>query len=69
MKEEDYLSATGIIMRSNSPKVSFRVPVRDNYSNVYDILIHSCNADLINKLKEAGFFLSMCDKGLAVDKY
>ena len=55
-----------IIANSNSPKVSFHVPVEDNYSNVHDILIHESNADLINKLITAGFSLSMSKKGLSV---
>ena len=69
MTELDKMKALDIITASNSPKVSFRVPVKDNYQNVYEILIHECNADLINKLKEAGYSLCMCKKGLIVNKY
>lgn len=65
----DFQIALEIITASNSPKVSFRVPVNDNYSNVHQILIHESNADLINKLIKAGFSLSMCKKGLSVNKY
>jgi hypothetical protein len=69
MKAEYFSEAVEIITQSNSPKVSFRVPVKDNYQNIHDILIHNSNASLINKLVDAGFLLSMCDKGLIVDKY
>jgi hypothetical protein len=69
MKIEDFQKAVGIIIKSNSPKVSFRVPINDNYLSVHDILIHESNADLINKLVNAGYSLSMCSKGLSVNKY
>lgn len=65
----DFQKALDIITASNSPKVSFRVPVKDNYSNVHQILIHKSNAALIKQLIDAGFSLSMCKKGLSVDKY
>ena len=69
MKQEFFNEALFIISKSNSPKVSFNVPVHDNYSNVHPILIHNCNAALINELIKAGFSLSMCDKGLSVNRY
>ena len=69
MKSQDKEKAIEIISQSNSPKVSFRVPIKDNYANIHEILIHECNADLINKLKADGFSLSMCKKGLSVSKY
>jgi len=69
MKPSDKLKAVEIITAQNSVKCSFNVPVNDNYSNVHDILIHNSNAATINKLVEAGFSLSMCDKGLSIDKY
>lgn len=69
MTEENYMKAIKIIVASNSPKVSFNVPVNGNYSHTYAILIHNSNATLINELVNAGYSLSMCDKGLAVDKY
>jgi hypothetical protein len=69
MKPEDFSKAVDIIIASNSPKVSFNVPVTDNYTYVHRILIHESNADLTNKLIAAGFKLSMCAKGLSVDKY
>lgn len=69
MKPEDFQKAVEIITASNRPKVSFNVPITDNYMHVYPILIHESNADLINKLIAAGFSLSMNPKGLAVDKY
>ncbi len=69
MKPEDFSKAVDIIIASNSPKVSFNVPVTDNYNNVYRILIHESNADMILKLVAAGFKPSMTSKGLAVHKY
>ena len=69
MKSEFFQEAIAIISSSNSIKVSFNVPVNDNYSHVHQILIHNSNATVINDLVQAGFSLSMCDKGLSVDRY
>ena len=69
MKAEYFQEALQIISKSNSIKVSFNVPVENNYSNVYQILIHNSNAAVINELVAAGFSLSMNDKGLSVNKY
>jgi len=69
MKAEYFQEALLIISKSNSIKVSFNVPVKDNYSNVHQILIHNSNATVINELIAAGFSLSMNDKGLSVSKY
>lgn len=69
MKAEYLSRAVELIATSNSPKVSFNVPVTDNYSNVHDILIHESNASLITNLVNEGFSVSMCSKGLSVTKY
>lgn len=69
MNAENKLEALRIISASSSIKVSFNVPVHDNYSNCYDILIHESNATVINDLIKAGFSLSMSPKGLSVNKY
>jgi len=69
MTTEQILQATKIILKSNSPKASFQVPIKNSYNSVYDILIHESNASLINELIEAGFSLSMTKKGLSVTKY
>lgn len=69
MKPEYIAEAISIISKSNSIKVSFNVPVKDNYSHTYAILIHESNASVINQLVNAGFSLSMCEKGLSVDKF
>lgn len=69
MNAEDKKKAIEIIAASNSPKVSLNVPVKNTYSIVHNILIHDWNAALINNLIEAGYSLSMCEKGLSVDKY
>jgi hypothetical protein len=63
------MEAMTMIAKSNNAKVSFNVPVTDNYSNVYDILIHESNATLIRELTEKGFSLSMNSKGLDVSHY
>lgn len=69
MKPEYIAEAISIISKSNSIKVSFNVPVKDNYSHTYAILIHESNASVINQLVNAGFSLSMNPKGLSVDKF
>ena len=69
MKPEYIAEAISIISKSNSIKVSFNVPVNDNYSHTYAILIHESNASVINQLVNAGFSLSMTPKGLSVDKF
>jgi hypothetical protein len=69
MNPIDKQKAIAIISVQNSVEVSFNVPVTDNYSNCYDILIHKSNATTINDLIKAGFSLSMSDKGLSVNKY
>ena len=61
--------AIQIIALSNQPKISFNVPVNDSFSNVHAILIHECNASLINDLVAAGYSLSMTPKGLSVSKF
>lgn len=69
MNPEYIAEAIGIISKSNSITVSFNVPVNDNYSHTYAILIHQSNASVIKQLADAGFSLSMNPKGLAVDKF
>ena len=69
MKPEYLAEAIGIISKSNSITVSFNVPVNDNYSHTYAILIHQSNASVIKQLTNAGFSLSMTSKGLSVDKF
>jgi hypothetical protein len=69
MKPDYFKEAVAIIADQNSVKVSFNVPIKDNYSSTYQVLIHESNATTINKLIEAGFSLHMTPKGLAVDKY
>lgn len=69
MKPKHFQEALEIITSSNQIKVSFNTPVHDNYSNVYEILIHESNASVITKLVNAGFSLNMTPKGLSVTKY
>lgn len=69
MKPEYLADAISIITKSNSIKVSFNVPINDNYSHTYPILIHESNATAINQLIAVGFSLHMTPKGLAVDKF
>lgn len=69
MKPEYVAEAISIISKSNSIKVSFNVPVNNNYSHTHAILIHESNASVINQLVSAGFSLSMTEKALSVDKF
>lgn len=69
MKPEHFQEALAIITTNNRIKVSFNTPVQDNYSNVYEILIHESNGSVITKLVNAGFSLSMTPKGLSVTKF
>lgn len=69
MSAEKLALAVQLIVKSNSAKASFNVPVTDHYSNVHEILLHETNANLINQLIAEGFSLSMCPKGLSVTHY
>jgi hypothetical protein len=69
MKQQHLNLALELIAKSNSPKVSFNVPINDSYSNVYDILIHESNATLIDQLIKNGFSLHMTKKGLSINNY
>lgn len=69
MTTEKRLKAIELISKSNSVKVSFNVPIDDNYTSVYQILIHESNASIINELIEEGFSLSMTPKGLTISHY
>jgi hypothetical protein len=69
MTTSNFQLAVSIITKSNSVNVSFNVPVTDNYSNVYEILILKSNASLIDELIKNGFSLSMNEKGLSVSHY
>ena len=69
MSVEDFVKAVMLIATSNNCKAQFIVPVKDNYSNTYDILIQESNGKLIDELSKAGYSLSMSSKGLVVNKY
>lgn len=58
-----------IISRSNSITISINVPVTDNYSNVYAILIHESNSSIISSLEKENYSLSMCKKGLTISDF
>ena len=62
MDVEDFVKAVMLIATSNSCKAQYIVPVNDNYSNTYDILI-------LDELHKAGYSLSMSSKGLVVNKF
>jgi len=49
--------------------VSFNVPINDNYSNVYPILIKQCAPGLVNELLANGFVIGVCEKGAYVERY
>jgi len=69
MTTKDRVIALDILSGSNSVKVSFNVPMKDSYSHMYGIIIHKSNVSTIDALHDAGFKLSMTNKGLHVDKY
>ena len=69
MTTEQKNRAIEIISKSNSVNVKFNVPVTDNYSNVYEILILESNASLISELIKEGYSVSMTKKGLSVNNY
>lgn len=69
MEVEDFVKAVMLIATSNSCKAQFVVPVNDNYSHTYDILIQESNGKVIDELVKAGYSLSMSSKGLVVSKF
>lgn len=69
MTNEDFNNAVALVSESPNIKVAFNVPVKDHYGNVYKLLILESNATIISKLIEAGYSLSMCAKGLVVNKF
>lgn len=69
MKHEYMVEALEIITTNNQITVSFNTPVNDNYSHTHTLLIHKSNATVLKKLHDAGFSLSMTEKGLSVDKF
>ncbi len=67
--DNDFKKAVEIITTYvSSVTVSLNVPIRDNYSNVYPILLHDAAPGLIHKLVNAGFSVGICDKGAYVNK-
>lgn len=69
MDVEDFVKAVMLIATSNGCTAKYIVPVSDNYSNTYDILIQESNGRIIDELVKAGYSLSMTSKGLAVTKF
>ena len=69
MDVEDCVKAVMLIATSNSCKAQYIVPVNDNYSHTYDILILESNGKILEELHKAGYSLSMSSKGLVVNKY
>jgi hypothetical protein len=69
MTNEDFSNAVALVSETTNIKVAFNVPVSDSISNVHKLLILESNATIIRKLIEAGYSLSMCAKGLVVDKF
>ena len=69
MEVEDFVKAVMLIATSNCCKAQFIVPVKDNYSQTYDILIQESNGKVVDELIKAGYSLSMSSKGLVVNKY
>lgn len=67
--DEKFNEAVNIITSSHlTIKLSFCVPVHDNYSNVYPILIHECPSALIKLLVMQDYMCTCTPKGVSVDK-
>jgi hypothetical protein len=69
MKAEHKNKALEILTSNNSTGVIFNVPINDNRTNVYEILITRCNASTIKELVSEGFSLFMTEKGLQVENF
>ena len=69
MDVEDFVKAVMLIATSNGCKAQYIVPVKDNYSHTYDILILESNGKILDELHKAGYSLSMSSKGLVVNKF
>lgn len=69
MNAKDKEQAIAIVTSSNDITVKFNVPVNNSYNDVYDILILKSNAKVIKQLHDAGFSLSMTEKGLKINNY
>lgn len=68
MKDEHKKQLLEIVQASNSCQVKFNVPVHDNYSNTYYLVILECNPKLVQDLVKEGFMLTLRDGKLIPDK-
>lgn len=69
MTTQQFNEAIQIIAQNNSVKVSFNVPITDNYTSTHQILIHESKPSVIDELIKKGYSLSMTPKGLSVNKF
>lgn len=70
LNDTNFQKAVNIITSyCSTTKLSFNVPIRDNYGNVYPILLHEATPGLVENLIKEGFLLGVTDKGVYIDKY
>ena len=69
MSAEDRLLALEIITSSTKCNVSFNVPINDSYTNVDEIVIHSCPPSVVKKLINYGFSCTVSNNGLSISKH
>jgi len=67
MKKVNLQEIIEIAAEHHSTKLTInKVRPNDTVSNAVPVVIHDCVPSVINKLKDAGFMLSMCEDGLHV---
>ena len=70
MNDNDFTRAVEIIAnRASSTTLSFNMPINDNYSNVYPIVLHKAAPGLIETLIRNGYSVGVCAKGTYIDKF
>lgn len=70
MNDSYFTKAVEIITtHTSSTTLSFNVPVSDNYSNVYPIVLHKATPGLIEALIRNGYNVGVCAKGTYIEKF
>ena len=73
MNKQDFLQAIEIIAKHHTTSVVINKPANSTLGNLcsteFSIDIVGCCANVVNKLKEAGFTLSVRNGAMQVDKY
>ena len=66
---EQTMQVLEILALQNDVELRMNVPINDNYSNVYDILILRCNIATTKALIAKDYSLAMSKKGLYITKF